>query len=60
MRAPVHNRVMSTEYEVELQPEGDDPDSYYGEEDMDAGDLDLSFLDDADSDEDEDEEKHTT
>lgn len=41
----LHNRVMDEDVQAP-QPDSTDPDSYYGEEDIDAGDLDLSFLDD--------------
>jgi hypothetical protein len=42
-----HNRVMNNDEDTQNQSASDeqDADSYYGEEDMASGDLDLSFLD---------------
>lgn len=67
IRGGRHNRVMSNQDEPQDQdqptaegqaPEGQDADSYYGEEDMAGEDLDLSFLDE-EADEDEGQEKRT-
>lgn len=54
--ARVHNRVMEEQEYDKTEPETADADGYYGEDDADMDDMDLSFLDDEDA---EGQEKHS-